>query len=77
MADAHRLGRKVAAHAHGAEGILLGLARRASTPSSTAPTSTMPASPTMKKNGTYLVPTLYLEDWLLENVEQAPRTAGV
>ena len=24
----------------------------------------------MKKNGTYLVPTLYLEDWFTENAER-------
>src|SRR5256884_5604156 len=40
VTDAHRLGRKVAAHAHGA------------------------------KNGTYLVPTLYLMDWFFDNAEK-------
>ena len=38
--------------------------------SSTAPTLTMPAIAEMKKNGTYLVPTLYLADWFLANAER-------
>ena len=45
VADAHRLGRKVAAHAHGAQGILWASPRRAWTPSSTAATSTMKRLP--------------------------------
>lgn len=46
IGDAHRLGRKAAAHAHGGDGIKL-----------------------MKEHKTYLVPTLYLGDWLIENAE--------
>jgi imidazolonepropionase-like amidohydrolase len=65
VADAHRLGRKVAAHAHGAQGILW---------AATAGVDSIEhgsyindkAIAVMKKNGTYLVPTLYLEDWVLE-----------
>jgi imidazolonepropionase-like amidohydrolase len=65
VADAHRLGRKVAAHAHGAQGILW---------AATAGVDSIEhgsyindkAIAVMKKNGTYLVPTLYLEDWILE-----------
>ena len=44
VADAHRLGRKVAAHAHGAEGIA-GRRRRESIRSSTVRTLTMRPSP--------------------------------
>jgi len=66
VADAHRLGLKVAAHARGAQGILW---------SSEAGIDSIEhgsyiddaAIAEMKKNGTYLVPTLYLEDWILEN----------
>ena len=66
VADAHRLGRKVAAHAHGAQGILW---------AATAGVDSIEhgsyiddaAIAVMKKNGTYLVPTLYLEDWMMEN----------
>ena len=69
VADAHRLGRKVAAHAHGAEGIRW---------ASMAGVDSIehgsyiddPAIAEMKKNGTYLVPTLFLGDWFLANAEK-------
>jgi len=65
VADAHRLGRRVASHAHGAQGILW---------ASMAGVDSIEhgsyindeAIAEMKKNGTYLVPTLYLEDWMME-----------
>src|SRR3989442_7343867 len=70
VADAHRLGRRVAAHAHGAEGGRLG---------SEAGVDSVEhghlmndaAIATLKKNGTYLVPTLYLVDWQREHAAQA------
>ncbi len=66
VADAHRLGRKVAAHAHGAEGIRW--ASEAGVDSiehgSYIDDDGIAA---MKQHGTYLVPTLYLGDWMLEN----------
>lgn len=66
VADAHRLGRKVAAHAHGAQGILW--ATEAGVDSiehgSYIDDDGIAA---MKQHGTYLVPTLYLGDWMLEN----------
>src|ERR1700688_3870110 len=66
VADAHRLGRKVAAHAHGAEGIRW--ASEAGVDSIEHGSYIDDAAiAEMKKNGTYLVPTLYLEDWMLEN----------
>src|SRR6202051_2769436 len=69
VADAHRLGRKVAAHAHGAQGILW---------ASEAGVDSIEhgsyiddaASAEMKKNGAYLVPTLYLSDWFMENADK-------
>ena len=65
VADAHRLGRKVAAHAHGAQGILW--ASEAGVDSiEHGSYINDEAIAVMKKNGTYLVPTLYLEDWMLE-----------
>ncbi|HEY2858727.1 MAG TPA: amidohydrolase family protein [Terracidiphilus sp.] len=65
VADAHRLGRKVAAHAHGAQGILW--ASKAGVDSIEHGSYINDAAiAEMKKNGTYLVPTLYLEDWMLE-----------
>ena len=66
VADAHRLGRKVAAHAHGAQGILW--ASEAGVDSIEHGSYIDAAAiAEMKKNGTYLVPTLYLGDWLLDN----------
>ena len=69
VADAHRLGRKVAAHAHGAEGIRW--ASEAGVDSIEHGSYIDDAGiAIMKKNGTYLVPTLYLADWFLENAEK-------
>jgi imidazolonepropionase-like amidohydrolase len=65
VADAHRLGRRVAAHAHGAQGILW--ATEAGVDSiEHGSYINDEAIAEMKKRGTYLVPTLYLEDWMLE-----------
>jgi imidazolonepropionase-like amidohydrolase len=69
VADAHRLGRKVAAHAHGAQGILW--ASEAGVDSIEHGSYIDDAAiAEIKKNGTYLVPTLYLADWFLANAEQ-------
>ncbi len=69
VADAHRLGRKVAAHAHGAQGIVW--ASEAGADSIEHGSYIDDAGiAEMKKNGTYLVPTLYLTDWFLENAER-------
>jgi imidazolonepropionase-like amidohydrolase len=67
--EAHRLGRKVAAHAHGAQAILW--ASEAGVDSIEHGSYIDDAAiAEMKKNGTYLVPTLYLGDWFLENAER-------
>jgi len=69
VADAHRLGRKVAAHAHGAQGIRW--AAEAGVDSIEHGSYIDDAAiAEMKKDGTYLVPTLYLSDWFLANVEK-------
>jgi imidazolonepropionase-like amidohydrolase len=66
VADAHRLGRKVAAHAHGAEGIRW--AAEAGVDSIEHGSYIDDAGiAVMKEHGTYLVPTLYLGDWLIDN----------
>ncbi len=66
VADAHRLGRKVAAHAHGAQGILW--ASEAGVDSIEHGSYVDDAGiAMMKSKGTYLVPTLYLGDWMREN----------
>ena len=68
VADAHRLGRKVAAHAHGAEGVRW---------ASDAGVDSIEhghlmddaAIATLKKNGTYLVPTVFLGEYMDEHLE--------
>jgi len=66
VAEAHRLGRKVAAHAHGAEGVRW--ASEAGVDSiEHGHLMDDAAVATLKKNNTYLVPTLYLMDWHKEN----------
>src|SRR5881398_3514474 len=72
VADAHRLGRKVAAHAHGAQGILW--ASQAGVDSIEHGSYIDDAAiAEMKKNGTYLVPTLYLGDWFIEHAAEKDR----
>jgi imidazolonepropionase-like amidohydrolase len=65
VADAHRLGRKVAAHAHGAQGILWATEAGVDSIEHGSYINDEGIAE-MKKRGTYLVPTLYLEDWMLE-----------
>jgi imidazolonepropionase-like amidohydrolase len=73
---AHGLGRKVAAHAHGALGIknavLAGV-------DSIEHGSYMNDEDIqlMKEHGTYLCPTVYLEEWLLENYKPLGLTASM
>jgi imidazolonepropionase-like amidohydrolase len=63
VADAHRLGRKVAAHAHGAQGILW--ATQAGVDSiEHGSYMTDEDIAAMKQHGTYFVPTAYLVDWM-------------
>jgi imidazolonepropionase-like amidohydrolase len=70
VADAHRLGRKVAAHAHGAQGVIW--ASEAGVDSvEHGHLMNDAAIATLKKNGTYLVPTLYLVDWHREHAAEA------
>jgi imidazolonepropionase-like amidohydrolase len=66
VAEAHRLGRKVAAHAHGGDGIKLAvLAGVDSIEHGTYIDDE--AVKLMKERGVFLVPTMYLTDWFLEN----------
>jgi len=63
VADAHRLGRKVAAHAHGSQGILW--ATQAGVDSiEHGSYMTDEDIAAMKQHGTYFVPTAYLIDWM-------------
>ena len=69
VADAHRLGRKVAAHAHGGDGIRFAVEAGVDSieHGSFLDDEGIAA---MKKHGTYLVPTLYLGTWFLDNAER-------
>src|SRR5579885_56810 len=70
VAEAHRLGRKVAAHAHGAQGV--SWASEAGVDSvEHGHLMDDNSVATLKKNGTYLVPTLYLMDWQREHAAEA------
>jgi imidazolonepropionase-like amidohydrolase len=70
VADAHRLGRKVAAHAHGAEGVRW---------ASEAGVDSIEhghlmddrAIATLKQNNTYLVPTLFLGEYMEKNMDRS------
>jgi imidazolonepropionase-like amidohydrolase len=76
VADAHRLGRRVAAHAHGAQGILW--ASEAGVDSVEHGSYIDDAGiAEMKKNGTYLVPTLYVAEWVVDNAERMHLTANM
>jgi len=70
VADAHRLGRKVAAHAHGAEGVRW--ASEAGVDSvEHGHLMDDTAIATLKKNGTYLVPTLFLGEYMEKNMDRS------
>jgi imidazolonepropionase-like amidohydrolase len=69
VADAHRLGRKVAAHAHGAQGIIWASEAGVDSVEHCSYINDE-AIAEVKKNGTYVVPTLYLTDWLDQNMQK-------
>jgi len=65
---AHGLGRKVAAHAHGALGIKYAVLAGVDSIEHGSYINDEDIQ-LMKERGTYLVPTLYLGDWLMENYQ--------
>jgi imidazolonepropionase-like amidohydrolase len=69
ITESHRLGRKVAAHAHGALGIKDAVLAGVDSIEHGSYINDEDIR-LMKEHGTYLVPTLYLEDWLEENLEK-------
>jgi imidazolonepropionase-like amidohydrolase len=69
VADAHRLGRKVAAHAHGAQGIAWAAEAGVDSIEHGSYIDDN-AIRIMKEHGTYLVPTQYLGDWMKENASR-------
>jgi imidazolonepropionase-like amidohydrolase len=71
VADAHRLGRKVAAHAHGAQGILWATEAGVDSIEHGSYMNDEDIA-AMKKHGTYFVPTAYLIDWMQQSGHLPP-----
>ena len=69
VTEAHRLGRKVAAHAHGASGIKQAVLAGVDSIEHGSYINDEDIR-LMKERGTYLVPTLYLGDWFMENAQR-------
>jgi len=69
VGEAHRLGRKVAAHAHGGDGIKLAVLAGVDSIEHGSYIDDE-AIKLMREHGTYLVPTLYLGDWFMENYQR-------
>ncbi|WP_229263090.1 Xaa-Pro dipeptidase [Duganella dendranthematis] len=68
IGEAHRLGRKAAAHAHGGDGIRLAVLAGIDSIEHGSYIDDEGIK-LMKEHKTYLVPTLYLGDWLIDNAE--------
>ncbi|WP_229255922.1 Xaa-Pro dipeptidase [Duganella fentianensis] len=68
ISDAHRLGRKVAAHAHGGDGIRLAVLAGVDSIEHGSYIDDEGIK-LMKEHKTWLVPTVYLGDWLIANAE--------
>ena len=68
VTEAHRLGRKVAAHAHGGDGIRLAVLAGVDSIEHGSFIDDAGIK-LMKEHQTWLVPTVYLGDWLIENAE--------
>ena len=66
--SAHGLGRKVAAHAHAAVGIKNAVLAGADSIEHGSYINDQDIQ-LMKEHGTYLVPTVYLQDWVLQNMQ--------
>jgi len=76
VATAHGLGRKVAAHAHGALGIKYAVMAGVDSIEHGSFIDDEDIR-LMKEHGTYLVPTLYLSDWFLENYKALGLSEGI
>lgn len=72
----HELGRKVAAHAHAAVGIKYAVLAGVDSIEHGSYINDEDID-LMKQHGTYLVPTVYLEDWLLENIDSLGLTPNM
>lgn len=69
VAEAHRLGRKVAAHAHGGDGIKLAVLGGVDSIEHGTYIDDEGVR-LMKDRGVFLVPTIYLTDWFMENYQK-------
>jgi imidazolonepropionase-like amidohydrolase len=74
--SSHELGRKVAAHAHGAIGIKYAVLAGVDSIEHGSYINDEDIE-LMKQHGTYLVPTVYLGDWLIENIESLGLTQNM
>jgi imidazolonepropionase-like amidohydrolase len=72
----HELGRKVAAHAHGALGIKYAVLAGVDSIEHGSYINDEDIE-LMKQRGTFLVPTVYLEDWLIENIDSLGLTQNM
>ena len=68
VSEAHRLGRKVASHAHGSQAILWATEAGVDSIEHGSYINDEDIA-AMKQHGTYLVPTMYLQEWLLDNMQ--------
>jgi imidazolonepropionase-like amidohydrolase len=73
---AHELGRRVAAHAHGALGIKYAVLAGVDSIEHGSYINDEDIQ-LMKERGTYLVPTVYLEDWLSQNMQNLGYTPNM
>lgn len=69
VAEAHRLGRKVAAHAHGGDGIKMAVMGGVDSIEHGTYIDDEGVK-LLKDRGVYLVPTIYLTDWFMENYQK-------
>jgi len=76
VSTAHGLGRKVAAHAHGALGIRYAVQAGVDSIEHGSFVDEEDIQ-LMKQRGTYLVPTLYLMDWFMENYQKMGLTENM
>src|ERR1700722_4883770 len=76
VGTSHELGRKVAAHAHGALGIKYAVLAGVESIEHGSYINDEDID-LMKQRGTYLVPTVYLEDWLIENIDSLGLTQNM
>lgn len=76
VSEAHRLGRKVAAHAHGGDGIKTAVLGGVDSIEHGTYIDDEGVK-LLKERGVYLVPTIYLTDWFMENYQKLGLPASI